>query len=304
MIGLAREAAGLTQSGLAKLAGVSQSRVSKVEEGCAVLTQQELQRWSEILNQPLRLFFHKGPTRPASLSFYRKTASVPIRAFDSFNARMNIRRLCLIEELNGRQIPNSIKLPHFPVTSVPEAIEAARMTRAVWNIPSGPIDNVVNLVESAGCIVEFFDFGTDKIDGLAIGGGTDQRFVFLNRDYPIDRRRLSLAHELGHLIMHREIRDSVEDEAWAFAGEFLMPSAEIGPHLFPLSIEKLAQLKLKWRVSMQAILKRAKELGKIQPRYYQFLWMRLGQFGYRKSEPYADQIPPENPTPLEDRMRN
>lgn len=168
----------------------------------------------------------------------------------------------------------------------------------------GPVSSVVALVERAGCVVEHFEFPEAKLDGLAIGGGTPMPVIFLNRNYPRDRMRLTLAHELGHLVMHRELRETVEEEAWAFAAEFLMPEAEIGAQLYPLSIESLGALKTKWGVSMQAILKRASDLKRVNSRYAQFLWMRMGQLGYRTCEPFEDRIPPETPTPIEKRMND
>ena len=299
MVGLAREAAGLNQTGFARLAGVSQSRVSKVEEGSVVLGEDQLRSWAALLHQPVELFFYRGPAKLPSLSFYRQTASVPIKTLEPLYARMNIRRIEVLRQLGERDLRKTREIPYHRVSSVKDAEEAARELRKSWGVPRGPITSVIELVQSAGVVVELFDFSTDKIDALAIGGGTRVPFVFLNRVFPPDRRRLSLAHELGHLVMHREIRDTVEDEAWAFAAEFLVPAGEISGKLYPLNIERLAELKLKWMVSMQALLKRAKTLNQINDRYAQFLWMRLGQCGFRKTEPYEDQMPPEIPVPFE-----
>lgn len=304
MLVLAREAEGLTQAAFAKLAGVSQSKVSKVEEGLSIPPTEELGRWAELLNQGAELFGRTGPARPPSLSFYRKTAALPIKLFTQCNARMNLRRIAILQELGGRCLPRDLDLPYIPVSNEKEAEEAARQLRKMWRLPSGPVANLLSLVERTGCVVQHFDFRTEKIDGLAICGGTPTPFIFLNQQYPADRLRLSLAHELGHLVMHREIKETVEEEAWAFAAEFLMPGNEIRHDLYPLSIESLAQLKLKWLVSMQALLKRARTLGQVQERYSQFLWMRMGQYGYRKSEPLTERIPREIPTPLKDLMRD
>jgi Zn-dependent peptidase ImmA (M78 family)/DNA-binding XRE family transcriptional regulator len=302
MLALAREANGMTQSAFARSAGISQSKVSKIEEGLQLPTQVELSKWATLLGQPVELFSFGGPATPASVSFYRKTAAFPIKMFNQCNARMNLRRIEIIRRIGSSRFKHGLEVPHLPVKTADEAVEAAQTVRKIWKLPAGPVANLVRLIEQAGCIVDHFDFGTERIDGLAIGGGTSTPFIFLNKKYPADRLRLSLAHELAHLVMHRELKESVEDEAWAFAAEFLMPAAEIRPELCELTFTKLAQLKLKWQVSMQALLTRAKNLGSINERNARFMWMRMGQYGYRKSEPLEDQIVKEKPRKLEELM--
>jgi Zn-dependent peptidase ImmA (M78 family) len=103
--------------------------------------------------------------------------------------------------------------------------------------------------------------------------------------------------------MHSNPHEKVEDEAWDFAGEFLMPAEEIGLQFDGLNLDKLCKLKQQWGVSLQSILYRAKKLGKIKDSYYRFLWMQIGKCGYRVNEPYEGTIPDETPTELEKRLK-
>ncbi len=80
------------------------------------------------------------------------------------------------------------------------------------------------------------------------------------------------------------------------ACEFLAPESEIGPSLFPLNLDQLVRLKLKWGMSMQAILRWAKTLGRMKDHYYKFLSMKIGQAGWRNVEPHDDTTPTEKPT--------
>lgn len=113
--------------------------------------------------------------------------------------------------------------------------------------------------------------------------------IFINRDIPADRARLTIAHELGHVIMHlsSKVDDSrdKEVEAFLFAAELLMPEAEIKPQLVRLNLSTLATLKQYWKTSMGAILKRAKTLGVITDNQSKYLWMQMGAEGYRTKEP-------------------
>ena len=304
MLTLAREAAGLTQSALAVRVQVSQSRISKFEDGLAIPSEQDLAALASQLGQGVHFFAAVPPRLSSAVSFFRKTTTLPLKTFKRHNARMLIRAMELERQLGGRSIRRSLDLPHIPVNNVHEAEVAARALRQLWDLPPGPVSRLVRLAEESGCIVDFFDFLQAKIDGLVLGGGTATPFIFLNREYPSDRKRLTLAHELGHLVMHRELRSTVEDEAWAFAAEFLMPAHVISSELYPLSIERLGALKIRWGVSMQAILRRATVLERVSPRYAQYLWMQMGQYGFRTSEPFGDRVPLEDPTPLEKRMKS
>jgi Zn-dependent peptidase ImmA (M78 family) len=79
--------------------------------------------------------------------------------------------------------------------------------------------------------------------------------------------------------------ETIEDEANRFAAEFLMPAAEIGPSLSGLTLERAAGLKAQWRVSMQAIIRRAIVLHEITPAQYTSLCKQINMWGYRVVEP-------------------
>jgi Zn-dependent peptidase ImmA (M78 family) len=159
------------------------------------------------------------------------------------------------------------------------------------------------LVEDAGCIVVDYSFPSTKLDGVSIRTTQGTPIVFLNKNLPKSRRRLSLAHELGHLVMHVNPHERVEEEAWEFAEEFLMPAAEIGKLLDRPTFDNLGELKKQWGVAMQAILYRARKLGKITDSYNRYLWMQIGKCGYRRNEPFEDTIPDETATSLESRLK-
>jgi Zn-dependent peptidase ImmA (M78 family)/transcriptional regulator with XRE-family HTH domain len=301
MLSLAREALGLSQSALAKVLGCGQPRVSRVEDGSLKLTGQELVEWLAAVQLSTPLAAYEGDATAPTLSFYRKTKSIPIGSLTAGNARIMLRRAEILMSLKGKSLTCKRQIPHFAARGVVDAIDAARRVKQKWGIPEGPVHNLIRWVEEAGCVVEWFQFGIPKIDAVALGGPIP--VIFLNPSFPPDRIRLSLAHELGHQVMHRELHEKVEDEAWAFASEFLMPEIDIRPELYPLDIEHLLNLKIRWQVSMQALLKRAKDLDRISDRYSQFLWMRLGQYGFRKEEPGREKIQKEEPTPLSERLQ-
>ena len=104
--------------------------------------------------------------------------------------------------------------------------------------------------------------------------------IFVGVHLPVDRWRLTLAHELGHIALHHHLSippdaKDMEAEAFAFAAEFLAPRREISGQLFGVTMERLARLKKYWGVSMAATLKRAVQLGRVSERQARGLWIQL-----------------------------
>lgn len=289
---IAREFEGMTQTALAKLLGVSQGKISKIEDGTLSVSEDTVLELAAVFNRPTSFFYRSDFTVSGLEGFYRKRCNLPKKTQAKANALMNLERL-RIQALD--QIHN--KIPKVPFCDPDEyqggAKEIAQLARKFYNVPSGPIENLTAIVEKAGCVVRYVDYGTLKIDGFSVLAENHTPIIFINRAYPPDRRRLTLAHEFGHILMHREPRPEMEDEAFEFAGEFLMPEKEIRHAMYPLKVDKLAAMKLRWGVAMAAILMHAKRMGAITDRYYRYLYMQLGKMGYRTAEPHSDRIPLE-----------
>jgi len=301
MLTLAREAKGYTQKDLAQLCSCNQSRLSKIESGELTPQETDIQSFVRVLGQDREFLFQRAIAAPASVSFYRKRQGLPLKMLRQCNAQMNVRRL---------QIERRIGNAKLGIRALPTLVpgdggvkEVAQRLRNEWGLPTGPIKNLTRLVEEAGCVIIDFPFPSSKLDGLCIRAPQKPPIIFLNHNSPKSRRRLSLAHELGHLVMHTNPHEKVEEEAWEFAAEFLMPAAEIGKQLSSVNLDTLGQLKSQWGVSMQAILQRAKKLEKISESHNRFLWIQIAKCGYRINEPFEDLIPDETPTELEKRLK-
>ena len=265
MIILARESRGLTQSCLAKSLCITQGKLSKIEHGVLCVSKELLEELSKELDYPIEFFFQTESIFGAGLSIvhHRKRKSISSKTLAMIHAQMNIRRIHLSKLLQAVNIQKN-RIPHMDVDEYDEDIERiAQEVRANWLIPSGPIKNLTAIIESVGGIVIQCNFKTRKLDAIGHSIPRLPPIIFANIDVPGDRLRFTLAHELGHIIMHSVPRPRMEKEADRFAAEFLMPSRDIRPSLSQLSLSKLANLKIHWKVSMAALLYRAKELNKI-----------------------------------------
>lgn len=299
MIAAARLAAGLTQTECAKEINISQGQLSKVEDGFIwELPTESVRKFSEVTGYPVAFFAQTGSRKSLGDLFFRKRKTLPVKALKKCDALVNIKRI-EIEKLLPKAEFDFLDRP----TWEPDCFdggprEIARHLRSYWGLPQGPILNLTRVVEDAGCFVFQFDFGSPKIDGLTTYADDGTPLIFMNPNVSAARYRATLAHEFGHVIMHRLPSAKMDDEAFEFAGEFMMPELEIRPSLFPLNLEKVINLKRRWRVSMGWILLWAKHLGALKDDYYRFLQMKLSQNGWRKSEPLDDEWEIEQPTLL------
>lgn len=301
MITLAREARGLTQKQLAEALGVKQATISKIENGSLNVSEDILSALQETLSYPVKFFTDDNNIYPLPLRFYRKHKTLSNSLLNVIKANLNLRRIQIQKLLSSIELPES-NLIYLDVEDVGSAKEIANVVREKWRVPRGPIKNLTELIEDNGIIIVHVDIETAKFSGVTISTDNNSHIIFINGNMSGDRMRFTLAHELGHIIMHsNSFSELIEDEANQFASEFLMPSEDIKNQFFKLNLEKLANLKRFWKVSMQALLKRAEHLGKITERYSRYLWMQMGKFGYRTTEPI--EIEREKPTLLQEIIR-
>ena len=109
--------------------------------------------------------------------------------------------------------------------------------------------------------------------------------MIINKNLPPDRDRFTKAHELGHILMHKFPSPDAEKEANLFASELLMPEKDVTYDLKNLSFYSLPNLKRKWKVSMAALIYRAKELKLINESREKSLWAQMSRAHYRQMEP-------------------
>ena len=305
MVTLARESRGITQSKLARLIGISQGHLSKIEAGLLAASDQVATRLANALDYPMEFFALTEPVYGPGTSefFHRKRQALSTRLLAQLHAQINIRRIHVSRLLRAVEFEQD-RVPELDPDDFPgEASDVARAVRASWMLPRGPVANMAWAIEDAGGIVLSVDFGTPLLDGVSRWVPGLPPLFFLNQDAPGDRARLTLAHELGHMVMHHVARPEMESQAFEFAQEFLMPEQEIRHQFDDLTLDRLIALKLHWKVSMQALLKRAESIGHVNPGKARYLWSQIAQAGYRTREPAEADIPPEEPRQVKEILR-
>lgn len=302
MLILARESRALTQSDLARETGVSQANISKYESGLLNVSDEHLGRIAAALHYP-KSFFYQTEKRygfGSSCTYHRKRQTLPVNELKRLLAELNILRIRVSHLLIAADIESDVSFQHLDIDEFGGDVERiAQLVRNGWKLPPGPILNLVEAIENAGGIVVHMPFGTSKLDAISQWLPGVPPVFMVNSEIPGDRARFTLAHELGHVIMHdRTITEDMEQEADRFASEFLMPARDIAPALNSLTIPVAARLKPVWKVSMQALIRRAYDLGKITHRQYRSLFEQMGKYGYRITEPVS--IPLEETATYDD----
>lgn len=294
MVTLARESRGLSQSELALRLSISQSLLSKIESGTVPPNAATIEALATVLDYPVRFFFNTERVYGPSTSefFHRKRSAVPAKILNKIHAQLNIRRIHVNRLARVADIKAAI--PRIdPDEFSGDIEEIARAVRAMWQLPRGPVKNVVAAIEEAGGIIIRMRFDTNKVDAVSWWVPGDPPMFVVNEAMPADRERMTLCHELGHLVMHTVARSDMEEEANRFAGAFLMPAEEIRSHLRNVDLRSLAALKQHWRVSMQALLVQAQGSGAIAASRAKYLWALMSKAGYRTKEPPELDFPKE-----------
>jgi len=179
------------------------------------------------------------------------------------------------------------------VTTYEQVIGAAKKIREEWELGSGAIFNVVELLEDKNIKVVKLDVDED-FDGLQtyVNGNIPVIAYNLKKADKPDRIRFTILHELAHLLIPfgNITEKQKETLCHQFAGAMLLPEetikAELGEYRNKLSPLELANIKKQYGISMQAIVMRAKSCGIINEHYTKQFFFMFKQRNWRVDEPY------------------
>ncbi len=313
----AREAIGITQTSLADLGGLTRQAISQYETGETTPNPIILQRLSQILQIPQDYFFIEEPpgsglgemtpiffrSRKAELKTARQRARVRQRWVAGL-----VQALSTYIDFPEPNIPD-LGFPGQPERIGPDMVEyAARAVRQTWNLGSGPIGNLTWLLENHGVIVARDELVDSRLEAHSNWYGATPIITLGETEDSYYRMRLSLAHELGHLVMHRridEVRlqrkkdlDQIEEQAFRFATHFLFPRSEFLSEMYAPSLDRMLALKPVWGISVQAQLMYAKHCEIADAGAFSRMWRSLTRRGWRTEEP-GDDRPRETPVLLQ-----
>ena len=249
-------------------------------------------------------FFRAGPTVPglpasgAHFRSLRSTTSLERERALAFGEVV----LAVLEAVERYvQLP-PLRLPELdvpPHLDHPAVHRLAIQAREALSIPAGPIPHAVRLLEAHGVLVVALEDASAKVDAFSHPYG-HRPLVLLNpAKQDKARSRFDATHELGHLLMHHDVDPGsrlVEQQAHAFAAEFLAPAEQVIDDL-PARLDWviLHQAKRRWGISLKALIVRAHHLGRFNDSTYQRGLRQLATWGLPERGPLG---PPEVPALL------
>jgi Zn-dependent peptidase ImmA (M78 family)/DNA-binding XRE family transcriptional regulator len=305
MLRLARQRMGFQQSDAAEHLSVTQSTLSRYESEVSDPDTSFIQKAAKLYNFPPDFFAQSFPGCSTPLSvhpYFRKKKDVTARDVDRISAELNLRALHANRVLERIEIQPSLKLPEFESSQTVDPEKIAIKLRTDWKLGDGPIQSLTRLAEQAGIWVFLYPLVGISVSGVTLSVKGSPPIIILNSEHPADRLRFTLAHEIGHLIMHRNPslhldEKDLEDQANSFAGAFLMPASAL-KKVIPkdLSLGKLAELKLEWKCAMAALHYRAKQLDLISEQRSKRLYQQFSMHKIRLREPASLDFPKEEPT--------
>lgn len=302
-------ARGLTKGQLASLVGVAAPTVTKWCKGDQAPEAETFDRLASVLNvQPEWLT--RTMLQPVSMPLYRSNASALKAARAKLEARTEWTQETAFLFSDYVDFP-AVNLPervfHDPEQISDGDIEsAAEECRSLWQLGRGPIQNLALAAESAGIIIVREETEISAIEGLSSWSELLGRpIVLLSADKAnAFRSRFDLAHEIGHLILHKHIpradeRDrynQMEKQAHRFAGALLLPAETFAAEVrVPPNLDNLLILKQRWGASVAAMMMRAHALGLLSDDEKLALFKRRSARWGSKAEPGDDRWDPEGP---------
>lgn len=201
-----------------------------------------------------------------------------------------LERYFELEDILGidEQFVNPIK--DIEINSYEDVEKAAEKMRQAWELGEDPLYNIIELLEDNNIKVIEIEAG-DEFVGLATWQGIKNPVVVVNANLKADRKRFTVLHELGHILM--KVNDLPEKErefyCHSFAGAMLIPKnaliKELGNSRTQIYLNELVYLKEQFGASIQAIMFRAKHLGIVSESFHKNFMIYFSMKKYKKNEP-------------------
>lgn len=293
---LARKRSGLSLRALSHAIDgqVSAQALGKYERGEMMPSSDVLIALSRALGVTAEFLLSEQVERLEAVEFRKKSAtSAKERYRVEAEVIEQLERYLSVEKI--LELPShDWQAPFDPVrlAAVEEAEDLAERLRKVWDLGDDPIPNMTELLEENGLKVLVLDLPVN-VSGLTclVGRGGNHPplpVIVVNGNHTLERRRLTLAHELGHRLIDDGSPADHEKAVTRFSGAFLMPRGHlvrmIGDHRRGLGHDELMTLKRLYRVSAAALLVRLRDIGVIDQATLTYAFQSIAR-DWRKNEP-------------------
>jgi transcriptional regulator with XRE-family HTH domain len=298
-----RTARGMTLEELSAAMGgvVTKQALSKYERGTSSPTPRVLVALAKALDVKAIELATESKADVRILAF-RKRSSFSKSAQQALESQviLNLERRTELQELVGQRCLGDVPLRAYPVDDLGDVESAAERLRDGWELGRDPLEQMVDVLEEHCFHVVGVD-APEQFDGMSavaeIGHQPVAVALVARNGVCRERQRLSLGHELGHLVLAPNETVDEEKAAFLFGSAFLAPREtllrEVGRRRTDITSEELFILKQRFGMSLAALVYRLHDLGVISDRYCRQWWRYITQMGWRKKEP--NETPGEEP---------
>jgi Zn-dependent peptidase ImmA (M78 family)/DNA-binding XRE family transcriptional regulator len=285
------------QSKLAQRATISTSAVSQIETGQVSPTSDQIAAIGSALGYSPEFLTAELNLVPTTRPWLRAYADASRREADARTAAASIATE-YIRRLSLAPLPDLI--PYFADEPDDEDVldDAAAELRELAGLDSDSVvGNVIRAAERLGCVVLPLESELGRHLGMSVRSDQIPMVCVAKGGVPGDRQRFTVAHELGHLMLHGQTsppRDSneasrLERQANRFAAAFLGPGDALIDTLFQtggrVTLRALADIKAVWGISIKSLVGRFHSLGVIDADHARSLYKQISARHWSTNEP-------------------
>jgi Zn-dependent peptidase ImmA (M78 family)/DNA-binding XRE family transcriptional regulator len=286
----ARLAHGYSLEQVGDLIGATRQFIQQLETNSKSPSDETVAALADVLGVSEKFLRHPFPStvRPEQCHF-RSFANRPASVTSQVLARGTLLDR-LVAAIESHVALPEVDFPDISIASVEDIEKAAEQARSQWGLGlNGPITSMVRVAENAGAIVTYFGDLSERVDAFSM----DRKRPIIVRSSlreSLFRQRFDLAHECGHLIMHRGVQTGDRDteaQAHRFAGAFLFPRTAVlreFPRGERINWTALLSLKRRWKLSLGALVRRGYDLKILSPVQYRTANIHLAKTGQKKLE--------------------
>jgi Zn-dependent peptidase ImmA (M78 family) len=272
----ARVMRAMTVTAVMEALGWKHSRLNRVEKSITTaISVEDFERLVEVLRFPGK-FFTAAPTSRVHKSDLLFRAPRSITATErEYLAQFAALAGEFLDELNVRTQLPPVRLPILPIDTPVD--EATHNVRRSWGLDADtPIEYLTHEIERSGVVVVVRRLltsssrrilgegdSTGKLDkhlgySVRVGEFNTRPLIIVRQSNSWERTRWTLAHEVGHLVLHAtgNVTEACEEQASQFASELLAPAAMLAKEVSRApSLAELLPVKAKWGLSLGALLR-------------------------------------------------
>ncbi|MCF8341470.1 MAG: XRE family transcriptional regulator [Chitinophagaceae bacterium] len=241
--------------------GVSKQMISKYEQGKVIPNSQKLISLGKLFNKKIDYFFSEPEIKLGEINF-RKKNKFSKKKVDALKEeiRVQIENYLFVENICSLNTVFKNPIANRLINNKHDVVNAVHYIREVWQIGNDTIHNIIELLEDNEVKVIEVNDDTMQFDGLATKIDNKYYVVVINKNMPIERKRFTLLHELGHLLLNLNNIEEKDVEKYCnwFASEMLLSTEnimiEFGNKRKSITVEELKNVQSKYGISIKAIV--------------------------------------------------